>query len=105
MDWLTQILIFGFVALLFFIASIVFACKKDYARGLLFGILELVAAAISSCTWAYALKVSGKADWFLLGIRRYTTLSLIFWDMFAVGVVCLAINGAGLARKRKSAQF
>ena len=105
MDWLTQILIFGFAALLFFIGSIVFACKKEFSRGLLFGVLELVSAVISSGAWAWALKVSGKADWFLLGIRRYTLLSFIFWDMLAVGVVCLVINGRGLARNRKSAQF
>ena len=105
MDWLTQILIFGFAALLFFIGSIVCACQNKYYLGLLCGILELVSAVISSGAWAWALKVSGKADWFLLGLRGYTLLSFIFWDMLAVGAVCLVINGRGLARNRKSAQF
>ena len=103
-NWLVQVLIWGFAALLFFIASLVFACRKDYSRGRLFGILELVAASISSGIWAYALRVSGKADWSLLGFRRDPLISLIFWGMLAAGVLCLAINGFGLSRKRKSAQ-
>ena len=102
--WLVLVLACGFAALLFFIGSLVFACKKDFSRGRLFGILELVVASISSGIWAYALRTSGKADWSLLGFHRDPLIALIFWGMLAAGVLCLAINGIGLSRKRKAAR-
>ncbi len=104
MDWLGLLLICGTSALLFFIGSLVCASLRKYLLGLLFGLFELAAAAVASYGWAWALRISGKTDWFLLGILGYTPVSLVFWAMLAVGVVCLVINGRGLVRKWASAR-
>ena len=104
LNWVMQVIIFGLFALFFFFDSIICAIRMDFSHGLLCGLLELASAAISSSAFAWALKVSGKADWYLLGIHRYTPYSLIFWSMFAVGVLCLAVNGVGLVRKWTTAR-
>lgn len=104
LNWGMQVIIFGLFALFFFIDSIVCAIRTDFSHGLLCGLLELVSAAISSSAWAWALRVSGKSDWYLLGIHRYTLVSLIFWSMFAVGVLCLVINWIGLVWKWTTAR-
>jgi len=101
MDWLTQILVFGFVALLFFIRSVVSIRKKRYALGLAFGILELLSAAVSSSAWAWALKVSGKSDWLMFGILNYPPIGLICVSMFVVGVLCVMKSIWGIWQKRK----
>jgi len=89
MDCLSQILVFGLVALLLFIGSIVSIQKKLYALGLAFGILELLSATVSSSAWAWALKISGKGDWFLFGILNYPPIGLACISMFLVGVLCV----------------
>lgn len=91
----------GLLALVFFIFSAIFAKTGKYDWGLGFGALELLSAAASSSAWAWALKVSGKADWFLLGLRRYAPLSVIFWSMFVVGILCVLANLRGLVKMRK----
>ena len=103
MEWGKQIIVFGLIALVFFIGSQLCASLKKYFLGAIFGILELASAVVSSYAWAWALKVSGKGDWFLLGILGYPPIGLIFWAMFVVGVMSLVKNGKGLAQKRKSA--
>ena len=92
MDWVTQVLCFGFLAFLMFILSAVFAWKGKIGIGLLFAGLELLSAAISSMGWMYALLISGKTDWFLLGFVGYRPVSLIFISMFIVGIGCVAVN-------------
>ena len=104
MDWLALLLICGTSALICSGGSLVCASLKRYLLGLLFGILELAAAAVASYGWAWALRISGKTDWFLLGIFGYTPVSLVFWAMLAAGAVCLVINGRGLVRKWTSAR-
>lgn len=103
MDWLRQIFVFGLIALVFFIGSQLCASLKKYYLGLFFGILELVSAVVASYAWAWALKVSGKGDWLLLGIFGYTPIGLIFWAMFVVGVMCVVKNVRGLVQKRRPA--
>lgn len=102
MDLFFQILIFGSLAAFMFILSAGFAMTKRHMAGLLFGVLELLAAAVSSGTWAYALKISGKIDWFLLGIFSYTPIALICAAMFAAGVWCAAVNLRGFLRRPTS---
>lgn len=95
MDWVTQILTFGFSILgcfVFSIAFIVFTAKKPHIVGLAFGALELILGVLFSSAWAYALKISGKVDWFLLGLLGYTPVALIFYTMLLVGVACIGVN-------------
>lgn len=99
MDYLVQILSFGFLAFLMFILAYIFAWKKQPKAGLVFGCLELLSAAISSAAWMDALRVSGKKDWFLLGFFGYTPVSLIFISMFIVGIGCVAVNLRRLLRR------
>lgn len=98
MGWFFQVIFFGILAALMFGVSVDFVKAKRCVTGLLFGVLELLAAAVSSGAWAYALKISGKADWFLLGIHRYTPIALICYAMFAVGVWCVAMNLWGIVK-------
>jgi len=79
----------GLVALLFSLCSVAFTNRGRYVLGELFGILELASATVSSSVWAWALKGSGKTDWYLLGIRNYPPIGMIFWSMFIVGVLCI----------------
>lgn len=92
MDYLTLILGFGSLAFLMFVFSAFFAWKKKPKIGLLFGCLELAAAAVSSAAWMDALRVSGKIDWFLLGLLGYSLVALIFISMFVVGIGCVVVN-------------
>ena len=100
MDWVMQILMFGFAAFICFVFSAVFTARRQHIAGLIFGVLELVPAAVSSWAWADALRSSGKGDWFLLGILSYPVAGLIFWCMFAVGILCVVWSVMG--RKRQS---
>lgn len=92
MDAFMQIITFGFIAFVSFVLSIVFAANKQNIAGLLFGVVELISGVLSSLIWACALKNSGKTDWFLLGLFRYTPAALIFYAMLLAGVVCIGIN-------------
>ncbi len=102
MNWLLQILVFGLTALFFFLASVNSTQRKQYALGLGYGILELLSAVVSSSAWAWALKVSGKTDWFLFGLLGYTPMALICISMFAVGVLCVLASIRGLTKKGKA---
>ena len=92
MDAFMQIITFGFIAFVSFVLSIAFATQEQNIVGLLFGVVELLFGVLSSLVWACALKSSGKADWFLLGLVRYTPAALIFYAMLTAGVVCIGIN-------------
>ena len=102
MDWLTQILIYGLYALAFYIGSELYTSQKKHFRGLLFIAGELVAAVLATEPWIWALRSSGKSDWFLLGILGYTPISLIFWAMYVVGIINVVKNVRGMIQKRKS---
>lgn len=82
-----------------FSLSVFFTKAKRHKLGLLFALLELLAAVISSGAWAHALKISGKTDWFLFGIFGYTPIGLICFAMFAVGMLCAAINFRGVIKR------
>lgn len=99
MGWVVQILGFGLLAFIMFVLSADFAWIKEHKLGLLFGGLELISAYISSSAWAWALKVSGKSDWFLLGLFGYTPIALICYSMFIVGIICLIVNFCGLIKR------
>lgn len=99
MDWHTQVVSFGLVALVLFIGSVVSIRLKKFFLGLVFGLSELAAATVSSYHWAWALKVSGKTDWLQLGLFSYPLAGLIFWSMLVVGVLCFLVNFFGLAIK------
>ncbi len=98
MDWFLQLIGFGVAAFFMFIFSVSSAEAKRYKAGLLFGGLELLSAAVSSGAWAYALKISGKTDWFLFGLFGYTPIALICIAMFVVGIGCVAVNARGLSK-------
>lgn len=98
---LRTILIGGLVAFVFFILSVACAWKSKHPAGLAFAFLELLAASVSSAAWMYALKVSGKTDWYLLGLFRYTPIALIFISMFVVGAICVIVNVRGIIKSRK----
>lgn len=97
-SWFSMVSLFSSLALIFFILSLRFAWKKRYKTGMLLAVLELMSGAVSSAAWAWALKVSGKTDWFLLGIRNYGFGGLIFWCMDGVGLICLALCMGGMIR-------
>lgn len=98
MDWEVQMLGFGSLACLIFVLSAFFTWKKKRILGLLLGVLELILAVISSSAWAWALKISGKKDWFLLGLLGYTPIALVCYSMLAVGIVCLIANFCGIMK-------
>lgn len=106
MGWFLQIVVFGLLAFLMFVLSAVYTKREKSRIGLAFGVLELLSAAISSSAWAWALKVSGKDDWFLFGVRRYTLMALICIAMLVTGILCIAMNlcrlGNGHLEQKKS---
>lgn len=97
-NWFSMVFLFGSLALIFFILSLRFAWKRKYKTGMLLAVLELMNGAVSSTAWAWALKVSGKTDWSLLGIRGYTHIAVIFWCMDGVGFICLALCMGGMIK-------
>lgn len=99
MDLFGQIIAFGMLALLMFSFSIAFLQGKKPKIGLVFGCLELFSAVRSAGAWMYALRVSGKGDWFLFGILSYPLVGLICVAMFAVGFLCVAANVRGILTK------
>lgn len=101
MDWFFQVVVFGLLAFLTFVVSAIYTKKQKFKIGLAFGVLELISAVISSSAWAYALKVSGKTDWFLFGLRRYTVFALICYAMLATGMICVAVNLWNLRKMNK----
>ena len=98
-SWFGLVTLFGLLALGLFIGSAALAGKKQYRAGLCCGILELLAAAVSSSAWAWALKVSGKADWMLFGLFGYTIAALICYAMFVVGALCVLASARGIVRR------
>jgi len=58
MDWFLQMLFFGILAFGMLTLSVGFAEAKRYRTGMLFGVLELLSAAISSKAWMYALRAN-----------------------------------------------
>lgn len=91
-DLFFQIVVFGLLAFLMFVLSAVYTKREKHRIGLAFGVLELLSAGISSSAWAWALKVSGKVDWFLFGLRRYTLFALICFAILIAGMLCVAVN-------------
>ncbi len=92
----------GFSAFAMFLLSVNSARKRNYRESRTFALLELLSAVISAGTWMYALKISGKADWYLFGFYRYTPLALICLSMFAAGTVCMIVSVWGLAKHKAS---
>ena len=89
----------GFPAFALSLSSIISVWQKDYREGLFFAILELLPASVVSGVWMYALKISGKSDWFLFGLFGYTPVALSCICMIAAGVVCFILNARGLAKQ------
>ena len=102
MGWEMKIFFWGLYALAFFIGSELYTSQKKHFRGLLFAVAELVAAVLATEPWIWALRSSGKSDWFLLGILGYTPVGLIFWAMYVVGIINVVKNVRGMIQKRKS---
>ena len=97
--WLLMVLGGGFIALLFFILSVVGIMKNTRVAGLVFAILELLAARLSVSAWMWALESSGKPLlWF--GFSYSPLMSLICTCMVAVGVICVVVNIIGLIKRR-----
>ena len=99
MGWFYTVIGFGLLAFVCFVSSAVCKLRNNSRMGVLFGFLELLCAAISSSAWAWALKVSGKGDWFLFGILGYPMIGWIFYAMFVVGIGCAAVNIWGLRKQ------
>ncbi|MDE7244460.1 MAG: hypothetical protein K2O18_10895 [Oscillospiraceae bacterium] len=100
MLWFWTIIFGGCMAAVFFMLSVWLIRSGKRAAGFAFAALELLAAAVSSASWMWALKVSGKMDWFLFGLFGYTPFALIFYAMFAVGIGCIVMNVRSLRRER-----
>ncbi len=96
MNWVSIIFLFGILAALLFLVSLVCFTRAWYRLGILFAVLELLAAAPPTLVWMHALEVSGKMDWLLLGLLSYTPVALCFYAMLIVGVVCLILNLRGI---------
>lgn len=99
-NWFSMVFLFGSIALILFICSTRGIWKRAYKAGMLFTVLEMMSGAAASAAWAWALKVSGKTDWSLLGIRGYTPIAVIFWCMDGVGLICLALCMGGLIKDK-----
>lgn len=97
-----QILLFGLTAFIFFISSTTFTALKQPTPGLVLGVLELASAFLSSAGWAELLRVSGKTDWFLLGIIGYPAIALLFISMYVVGMLCIVWSAWRLHRLKKT---
>ena len=74
-------------------ASCGFAWGKKNRIGLLFGVLELLAAFLSSTGWTEALRISGKMDWLQVGSRTASVAAEIFG--------CIVANVVGLFREEE----
>ena len=101
LDWVRQIFVFGFTALALFILSQIFIRVKKPGIGFVFAVLELLSASVSSSAWMWALRVSGKGDWLLLGILGYPPIGVIFWSMFVVGIRCAVVSIQGIRRQNE----
>ena len=100
MDWFLQVFVFGALALAFFLFSLALLKRKQNIAGLAAGMLELLSGTVSCGAWMWALKVSGKTDWLLLGLLRYTPIALVFYAMMSAGVLCVFLNLRSLKRTR-----
>ena len=100
MLWFYMVLFGGCLAAVFFLLSGSMIGQHKRTAGYVFAALELLSAAVSSGAWMYALKISGKTDWFLCGLFGYTPIALIFYAMFAVGFGCIAVNACGGKREQ-----
>jgi len=79
----------GCGALLCFGFSLLMMEGSRYRAGLWFAIAELVSTVVCSTGWAWALKVSGKVDWFLFGLLGYTPLGVLCYAAYACGIWCV----------------
>lgn len=100
-DWGAQIFFFGLIALGLFLASVYCIRKGKYIAALVLAVAELVSGALTIPAWMWALKISGKVDWYLLGLRNYPPVALIFYAMFAVGILCIVFSIVGLIKAGK----
>ena len=103
MDWVLIIFLFGALAAVSFLVSLVCFGRRRYKPGLLFACLELLTALPPTLLWMYALKVSGKSDWQGLGILNYPLAALCFCAMFVAGAVCYGLNLWGAIWGKKPA--
>lgn len=96
-------LVLGVAALLFLGLSVFYCVRKKYGPALIHACLELLSAGLMCVAWADALRVSGKVDWRLLGIRNYPSLGLFCYITLAAGGVLIVWNAVKsfLVRKRK----
>jgi len=95
------IVVFGLAALLCFGFSVKAKKQSRYAAGLGFAVLELLSTIVCTWSWAHALKISGKIDWFVFGLWGYPLLGLICYAMYAAGVWCIVVNVRGAIRQKK----
>ena len=111
MGWIDSFMQFGPLLALFGLLGVTVAflrivrCFRErrYVLGLLFTCLELLSAVPLIVWWMCALKVSGKTDWYLLGLLSYPFPAICFYALFAVGAVCAGMNIWGIAREKKTA--
>ena len=75
--------------------------QKGTGLDCFFGVLELLAAFLSSTGWMEALRISGKSDWLQLGYQTAPLVAEVFLLMFAVGIGCIAANIVGLFREEE----
>lgn len=101
-NWIAQIFFFGLIALGLFLASVYCIRKGKYVAALVLAVAELGSGALTLPPWLWALKSSGKADWYLLGLRNYPSVALIFYAMFAAGILCIVFSIAGLVKANQN---
>jgi len=103
MDWESMVIGFGLLALICFAVSVGVTIQKWYTAGLVFGVLEFIAASVSAFGWAGLLNISGHPIAFLLSLLTYPMVGAIFLSMFGVGVLCIMINMRGIKKSKESA--
>ena len=112
MDWVDQFMQFwGPVLAIFGILGLTAAflllvrCFRErrYVPGLLASCLELLSAVPLTLFWMCALKVSGKSDWYLLGLLGYPFPAVCFYALFAIGAACVVLNIQGIVRGERPA--
>lgn len=77
--------------------------ERRYVTGMLAACLGLLSAVPLTVWWMCALKVSGKTDWYLLGLLGYPFPAVCFYALFVIGAVCAALNIRGIVRGKKPA--
>lgn len=95
------LLVLGVAALLFLGLSVFYCARRKFGSALIHACLELLSSSLMCVAWADALRISGKKDWRLLGIRNYPALGLFCYAVLAAGGALIVWNAVKLCLSHK----